>query len=128
MSRHARPIFSVVLILIMAACSTRDSDTIAMPAEFSEARVEVRNNNWSSMRVYVMRGTTRFRLGTVTSMNTEVFRLPRSFAGASGDIRLIADPIGSRETHITQSVNLGPGRLLSFQIENHLAISTVSVR
>ncbi|CAN5626629.1 hypothetical protein BH23GEM6_BH23GEM6_03600 [soil metagenome] len=128
MIHRTRSTVSAALILLMSACSTRGSDTIPMPREYTDTRVEVTNNNWSAMRVYAVRGTSRFRLGTVTSMDTQVFRLPRAFSGASGEIRLIADPIGSHEMHVTPNINVAPGQMLSFQIENYLPISSLFIR
>jgi hypothetical protein len=128
MIHQAKGVAAAALIILLSACSTRASDTIPMPAEYGEARIEVRNNNWSAMRVYAVRGTSRFRLGTVTSMDTQVLRIPRALASSSGEIRLIADPIGSREMHVTRNINVLPGQMLSFQIENHLPISSIFVR
>ena len=46
------------------------------PPMQADARVEVTNNNWSDMRVYIARGGMTVRLGTVTSMRTASLRSP----------------------------------------------------
>jgi hypothetical protein len=126
MIRSARVTSTLILGLALSACASGGPRSGAM--DFMEqTRVEVTNQNWADMRVYVVRSGNRFRLGTVSSMSTEVFRLPRSLSSSTAALQLIADPIGSREMHMTQSLNIVPGQLVSFRIENHLAISSVSV-
>lgn len=92
-----------------------------------EARVQVSNHNWADMTVYVIRNGMRQRLGTVTSMASRVFRIPPTLVNASGDLRLLADPVGSTHTYTSSSVHVWPGQTVDFKIENHLAISSVSV-
>lgn len=116
----------LILALTLGACASTGSQRSPLPPEMTQTRVEVTNHNWSDMRVYVVRAGNRFRLGTVSSMATAVFSLPRTLSTTSG-LQLIADPIGSREVHMTQPLNVTPGQLVSFKIENHLAISSVAI-
>ena len=46
----------------------------------------------------------------------------------SGNLRLVADPIGSRERHTSQPVTIWPGQRVEFRIENNLPISSIAVR
>lgn len=88
--------------------------------------VRVTNNNWSNMTVYAVRGTSRFRLGMVTSMATEVFRLPGALADAGG-VRLLADPIGGSEQFITPTVQVRSGDEVKLELQNQLQVSSISV-
>lgn len=88
--------------------------------------VRVTNNNWSNMNVYAVRGTSRFRLGMVTSMATEVFRLPDALADAGG-MRLLADPIGGSEQFITPTVQVRSGEVVRLELQNQLQVSSISV-
>jgi hypothetical protein len=126
MLRNSRIAATAALILLLGACSTKGAQNKATVLE-RQTRVEVTNHNWLDMRVYVVRAGNRFRLGTVSTMGTQVFQLPRAFSTYAGGLQLVADPIGSREFHMTQPLSIAPGQLVSFKIENHLAISTVSV-
>jgi hypothetical protein len=126
MLHNSRIAATAALILLVGACSTKDSRNHAALPE-AQTRVEVTNHNWSDMRVYVVRAGNRFRLGTVSTMGTQIFQLPRALASYHGGLQLVADPIGSREFHVTQPLSIAPGQLVSFKIENHLAVSTVSV-
>jgi FtsP/CotA-like multicopper oxidase with cupredoxin domain len=91
-------------------------------------RVRVTNHNWSNMTVYAVRGTSRIRLGMVTSMATQVFRLPDAVASGAGGVRLLADPIGGSEQFLTPAVQVGRGDEVKLEIHNQLQISSVSVR
>jgi hypothetical protein len=89
--------------------------------------VRVTNNHWSTMNVFAMRGSSRFRLGMVTSMSSRVFRIPTSVMGGEGRVQLMADPIGSTVTFTAPAVYVHAGDQVRFDIQNHLPISHVSV-
>lgn len=100
-----------------------------MYAGLSEAppTVRVTNHNWSNMNVYAVRGSTRFRLGMVTTMATQVFRLPPALASGAGGVRLLADAIGGNEQFLTPAVQVSRGEEVKLEIHNQLQISSVSV-
>jgi hypothetical protein len=119
---------AALIALSVGACATHSGPQEGpLPPSSSEASVKVTNNNWADMNVYVERSGMRVRLGTVTSMGSRLFRVPRSVVNATGDIRLVADPIGSRDVHVTAPVQVWPGQTVDFRIENHIAISSVAI-
>lgn len=91
------------------------------------ALVQVTNNNWADMVVYAVRGSSRHRLGTVTSMQTERFPLPRSLSLNTGSIALLADPVGSTSTYSTGPIHVVPGQVVDFTIQNNIRISSYAV-
>lgn len=93
----------------------------------TEATVLVTNNNWSDMTVYASRNGAVMRLGTVTSMTTERFTLPSPLVVGSGNLQLVADPLGSTNTYRTQPLLVSPGQQVEFILQNNLALSTLSV-
>jgi hypothetical protein len=126
-------ITAVAVVTLAGACAPATnslaSDDIGdlAPRGRAATTLEVENNNWATMNVYALRGSSRVRLGTVTSMSRAVFRIPASLLNAAGDVRLMADPIGSSNTHVTPSIQVNPGERIEFTIQNHLATSSVSV-
>ncbi|HEU0079279.1 MAG TPA: hypothetical protein VFQ76_16610 [Longimicrobiaceae bacterium] len=125
---------AVLSVVLGGACAPAASGGAAsLPPELSRSgtgappTVRVTNNNWSNMTVYAVRGTTRFRLGMVTSMQTEVFRLPASLTGGAGGVRLLADPIGGSEQFLTPAVFVTRGEEVKLELENQLQVSSVSV-
>lgn len=129
--RAMKTMLAAVMVVLAGACAPSTGSTAYAPeldgAGPEETTVRVENNNWDNMTVYVVRGSTRHRLGMVTSMNTEMFRIPPAFMSGTEAVRLVADPIGSPNTYVTPSVQVSPGEQIEFDIENHLAISSVSV-
>ena len=122
------------VVVLGGACAPAASGGAAsLPPELSRGgtgappTVRVTNNNWSNMTVYAVRGITRFRLGMVTSMATEVFRLPAALTGGAAGVRLLADPIGGSEQFLTPAVFVTHGEEVKLELENQLQISTVSV-
>lgn len=111
----------------LTACGGKAVQSGPLPPEGASAAVEVRNNNWADMTVYLERNGLRQRLGTVTSMASKRFKVPRAFLSTNGSVRLVADPIGSREQHVTSPVQVWAGQTVAFTIENHMSISSVSV-
>lgn len=89
--------------------------------------VHVQNHNWEDVVIYAVRNSTRSRLGQVTSMSTVSFVIPRAFMGTGSDIRLLADPIGSSRTFLTDALLLSPGVQIDLYIENHLPASSWTV-
>ncbi len=120
---------AVAAIALTAACAPASQGLEDSPAPRGRqvATVEVENNNWATMNVFVVQGSSRIRLGTVTSMNRAVFRIPTSLLSTSGGMRLVADPIGSLNAYTTSPIQVSPGERIEFTIQNHLAISSVSV-
>jgi hypothetical protein len=91
------------------------------------ATVRVANHNWLDVNVYAVQGGTRVRLGSVTSMSSGTFQLPARFLLQSAAVRLLVDPIGSTEGHMTEGVMVQGGQQISFSVQNALQFSSVSV-
>ena len=92
---------------------------------WSGVTVSIENNNWSSVRVSVVRGGSRMRLGNVTSMNSETFEIPSHFLSTGSLMHLLAEVIdGSRETAVTERIQVRPGLVIQWQIENVLSQSS----
>ncbi|HEX7120502.1 MAG TPA: hypothetical protein VF212_17045 [Longimicrobiales bacterium] len=98
----------------------------ALPAPRGAITVAAENNHWNDVTVYAVRDGTRFRLGTVTAMNRGSFTVPAA-AAAAGEVRLLLDPIGG-SAYLTEPVLVRPGQVIELSIENHLPLSSWSVR
>ncbi len=116
----------VALALGTGACATAGGARRAAMDE--PATVSVTNSNWLDMTVYVTRDGTRQRLGTVTSMQTRTFRVPKPFTLGNGNVRLLADPIGSEQAYATQPLVFNNGDRLDWKLENNLALSSYRIR
>jgi hypothetical protein len=88
--------------------------------------VQVRNQNVLDVAVYVLKGTTRFRVGTVSAMSDGVLRLPPS-TEVNGSVRLLIDPIGSGEVYVTDALLLARDQQVEVTVGSVLQMSTTSV-
>jgi hypothetical protein len=73
------------------------------------ASVEVENQAFLDVNVYVVRSSQRIRLGTVTGHSTRVFAVPSNLVGTGAMVRFLADFIGSDRTPISEEMVIWPG-------------------
>lgn len=100
-------------------------DEVTTPAK-KPIRLYVQNNNWLDVNVYAVRGSTRFRLGTVRSNAGTFFELPSHVTGNGFTVQLQVSPIGRRGS-VTETVQISPGDIVEWQIQNSLNLSSLSV-
>lgn len=117
----------LLLLLGSAACGSAAGHDPADAPRRAATTVEVQNNNWLDMVVYVVRSGARVRLGMVTSMSKESFRVPDSAMAPASSLHLEAHPIGSNQSFVAPPVQARPGQRIDLTIQNHLAISSVTV-
>jgi hypothetical protein len=91
------------------------------------AMLHVENRHWLDVDIYVVQSGHRSRLGTVTAAATKDFRFPRSTTLEPAPLQLLAAPIGSPATLMTESIVLKPGTQVDWMLESNLSTSTLSV-
>ena len=92
--------------------------------------VQVTNNNWLDMRIYVVEtltGARRWPLGNVTAASTASFEIPDHLDADLGTLILVAEPIGSRQRLFTDRLQTWPGALVNWTIHNALNQSFATV-
>ncbi len=116
---------------LLSACAGAGAQYVAPHGanrKTEKIEVAVTNNNWMDMDVYVLRGSARMRLGSVTSMTGAVFEVPRGLnVGSEGNLRLLADPVGSSQTYISDPILVQPGSRVVWSLENTLPLSSYRV-
>jgi hypothetical protein len=117
--------------LAAAACaptiSQEAGDELYEQVAIGKTTLRVSNNSWADMNVFLLRGSTRHRLGMVTSMNTTTFTIPEQAMSSASDLRLYADPIGSIRGWTTQPLLINPGQVISLTLQNNLNLSSYSI-
>lgn len=99
--------------LLLPSCSKTPPPPVDPAAP---AMVEVENQGFYDMNVYVLRGTMRVRLGTVSGNTTRVFEIPRTMVNPGLPIRFQADPIGGSRTPFSQEIAVSPGDTVVLRI------------
>jgi hypothetical protein len=107
------PAVIVVLVLVVAACGARQTETEA-PAERAptlDITLEVENRNFNDARVYLLLFGERTRLGQVPAQTTQTF----SFAAGPDEVRIEISFIGGGG-FVTEPMAVSPGDELLLQI------------
>ncbi|RMD91852.1 MAG: hypothetical protein D6813_06965 [Calditrichaeota bacterium] len=81
--------------------------------------VFVENQNYLDMTVYLLFGSHRVRLGTVTGLSSRLFVIPEHVLHGAQSVRLLADPVGGRISPVTQEIFLVPGDKVEMVIPNN---------
>lgn len=119
----------LLLAAASGACATSGGGESGGSGSFNDrpVHVEVENQSWNAVHVYVLAGGQYQSLGQISSQNTDRFEVPRGLLGGRKEIRLAADPIGSREGFISDRILVEPGDVVSWTLTQPLAHSRVFV-
>jgi hypothetical protein len=93
----------------------------------SQTTLIVKNNNWQEVVIYMVRGATRARLGSVAGMGTGRFRLSDTMVSSAGDVRIMADPVGSTRSYTSPVIDVLPGAEVELQVQSNILASNFAV-
>jgi hypothetical protein len=93
----------------------------------SQTTLIVKNNNWQEVVIYMVRGATRARLGSVAGMGSARFRLSDTMVSNAGDVRIMADPIGSTRSYTSPVIDVLPGAEVELQVQSNIVASNFAV-
>jgi hypothetical protein len=126
-ARGAAAILAVALAPALGSCALiRGGSAEGEEEPVPETVLVVVNRHWANVTVYILRGHSRVRIGTVNSMASQEFVVPAILVGRVVDLRLVADPVGG-DPYISDEVLVGPGDRIEFRLANILGHSSISV-
>ena len=123
--RNQRAALSAMLALAACAPAATRSATSRMPEP--GISLTVANQNWLDVTVYALRGASRVRIGQVTGNGTAQLSIPRNLIVA-GQLRLMADPVGSNERYISDPISVDPDQRVQLTVAPAMAMSSYAVR
>ncbi len=93
----------------------------------------VENRGWDDMNIMIGRGQLVDRLGRVSAAGKMQVALDKYVINQAGDIRLVAQPVGTRyyglgASAISPILTLQPGQVVVWTIEKDLTRSFIEVR
>jgi hypothetical protein len=107
------------LLLTPVAChngaphETGDDDSQMV----AETTLEVTNQWFADMNIYVVHSGQRLRLGLATGNATTDFVIPRAIVnGQSIQLRFLADPVGGMHAHVSEEITVSPGDAVQLTI------------
>ncbi len=106
----------VVAAAVLAACGGPGPTPRAAPDDQPDYRIEIRNQNFSGVNVYIYRDGFRHRIGTVDGITTRTLTFDWSYP----DVRILLDFIGGGCIRTdTMGVVQGDDLLLIVQAGDH---------
>lgn len=115
------------MLFLTAACSATIAPTSGGPQR-APTVVDVRNNHWENVRIYLVQGDVPIKLGVVAAMRSQTFPIPNAYLGSGLALRLGVETVGSRERHASESVNVVPGSRIEWVVEGRMKYSSFIVR
>ncbi len=116
----------VVLALTLAACAGRGRPDEPAPAE--PVTVVMVNRNWATVNVYAVRDGSWSRLGTVSTNEQARARLPRWATVGGAKVQLKVQPIGARDSYITDPILVAAGQQITLYVQPALGLTNWAVQ
>lgn len=118
----------LVVAATLSACAGRSASTpFADGGEDYDIPVEVDNHNYLDIVVFALQGEATTRLGSVSGLSSSSLNVPGQLV-VLGRIRLLVDPVGSREAYLTEDIMVNPGDVVVLQVGSAIRQSSWSVR
>jgi hypothetical protein len=116
----------VGLVGLSAACGSSRAPASAAPEpSTNEIAVQVDNQNFNDMDIYVVRSGTRWLLGHAGGLTKTTLTIP-SGTVTDGRVRLLAQPIGGNQRISTPTLVVAPGQSVFWTIGSDPAMSNAS--
>jgi hypothetical protein len=89
--------------------------------------LQVQNNNWADIIIYVVHDGRRTRLNSVTATKNSSLIIPPNMIGQVGDLQLVARRVGANDRYISQTISIRTGSTIVLTLESDLRRSSVAV-
>ena len=123
--RGVRASLSVLLVGAALGCVKHS----VMPDDEPDTiTISVSNNNVLDMTVYAVNQSMRYRLGTVNTASTQHFTVSLRQVSPTGELQLLADPVGSRRTLKSEAIHVSAGQEVEWVLQADLRQSSLVIR
>jgi hypothetical protein len=123
---HRSYLWLATLVLTLAACRHGGEDTPPAVDPDATVLVQVENHFRGDVIIYLVVGTQRVRLGSVTALGSGAFTFPWRRLQGSGVNRLLAHPLAAR-SFASDPLMVQPGQAITWTLESNLERSTITV-
>jgi hypothetical protein len=114
---HMRaPVRLLLIPHLLAACSHGGGSPPVAPKTNAAATVEVQNQGFADMTIYVLSQGTRVRLGLAGGHSTSRLSIPAYVLQGDRLVRFQADPIGGTREPVTEEISVDPGDTVGLTI------------
>ncbi len=126
-------VVAVALVAAMPAGASCQSPSpapgVKAPAKGRTPSVvlEVENNNWLDVHLYVVRDGMLTSLGFMNGPGEAEFAVPGLATLPGADVQLLVLPIGGTASYLSPPLVIDRGDIVDLTIQNDLALSSVTV-
>jgi hypothetical protein len=100
----------LVLALVVASLGCRSGRAARNPNDGPvRTTIDVQNEDFNDMTVYVLVNGSRTRLGIANGNKTTVLTIPEYLLSGTTFLRFVASPIGGNRTPVSEEVDVSPG-------------------
>jgi len=134
--RTSRAVLTASLLLLAAGCARSPApETSPAPAASNQTEtgrpdrsipVQVDNQNFYDMNVYLVNRGTRWLVGRVSGLTTGTLTIPANLAPPDQRVRLQAEGIGGQAAITSPVVLVAPGQAVYWTIGSDPSMSTIS--
>jgi hypothetical protein len=119
--------FLLAALLLGAGCKPKPSADLAPVVPVQDLVLEVSNNNWSDVVIYMVQNGSRKRFTMVTAARSASVAIPSQFISSTGNVQIIAHRVGGTDEYVSPVVSVLLGRTIALTLESNLNRSTIGV-
>ena len=118
--------FLLAAVLLGAGCRQKPNEELP-PLPVQDLVLEVSNNNWSDVVIYMVQNGSRKRFTMVTAARSATVAIPSQFISSNGSVQIVAHRVGGTDEYISPIVSVLLGRIVALTLESNLNRSTIGV-
>jgi hypothetical protein len=118
--------FLLAALLLGASCKAKHTEDLA-PVPVQDLVLEVSNNNWSDVVIYMVQNGSRKRFTMVTAARSATLAIPNQFISSNGSVQIVAHRVGGTDEYVSPVVSVLLGRTIALTLESNLNRSTIGV-
>ena len=118
--------FLLAALLLGASCKPKRQEDFA-PVPVQDLVLEVSNNNWSDVVIYMVQNGSRKRFTMVTAARSATVSIPSQFISSNGSVQIVAHRVGGTDEYVSPVVSVFLGHTVALTLESNLNRSTIGV-
>jgi hypothetical protein len=119
--------FLLAAVLLSAGCRSKPTADLAPVVPIQDLMLEVSNNNWSDVVIYMVQNGSRKRFTMVTAARSATVAVPSKFINSNGSVQIVAHRIGGTDEYVSPVVSVLLGHTIALTLESNLNRSTIGV-